>query len=125
MFGRDNVVVRKSYAFAVKIVNLHKELMARMRDYTLARQLLKSGTSIGANVHEGLYAQSNADFLNKMSIALKEASETEYWLNLLHDTDYLTDGEFTPMICECKENLRLLTAITRTTKNKINEGKTN
>ena len=113
----------KSFDFAVKIVNQDRSLWARMKDHTLPRQLLKSGTSIGANVHEGLYAQSDPDFLTKMTIALKEASETEYWLELLRATNYLMAEEFEEMINDLDEILSLLIATTRTMKEKLQEEK--
>ena len=80
--------------FALRIVKLEKYLKEEKREYTLSKQLLRSGTSIGANIRESLYAQSKADFISKMSIALKESSETEYWLELLHESGYLNDNEF-------------------------------
>ena len=80
--------------FALRIVKLEKYLKEGKREYTLSKQLLRSGTSIGANIRESLYAQSKADFISKMSIALKESSETEYWLELLHESGYLNDDEY-------------------------------
>ena len=107
----DNVIVRKSYAFAVRIVNLQKYLVKQKHEYIMSRQVCKSGTSIGANVAEAQRAQSTADFVAKLKIALKEANETQYWLNLLHDTGYLTDAEFESLYGALLEILKILTAI--------------
>ncbi len=84
-----NVLREKSYSFALKIVQMSKNLKEQKQEYVLSKQLLRSGTSIGAMVRESEYAQSKADFINKLSVALKEANETEYWLSLLHDSGYL------------------------------------
>ncbi len=86
----DNIVVTKSYAFAVRCVNLYKYLCEEKHDYVVGKQLLRSGTSIGANVKEAIRGVSRADFAAKLSIALKEASESEYWIEILRDTDYIT-----------------------------------
>ena len=86
----ENIIVDKSFDFAVRIVNLNKYLNNEQKEYVLSKQLLRSGTSIGANVSEAERAQSKADFISKMSIALKEANETNYWLKLLYKTDYLS-----------------------------------
>ena len=90
-FQTGSAVADKSFEFAVRIVNLCKYLRYKKKEFVLSKQLLRSGTSIGANVHEGRRAQSRADFLAKMSIALKEANETYYWLKLLYKTDYIPD----------------------------------
>ena len=105
----------KSFEFAVRIVNLCKYLRYKKKEFVLSKQLLRSGTSIGANVHEGRRAQSRADFLAKMSIALKEANETYYWLKLLYRTEYLSKEEYLSMDADIDEVLRILTAICKTT----------
>ena len=87
----ENVIEKKSYAFAINVVNAYKKLESRS-EYVLSKQLLRSGTSIGANVMEGLRAQSRKDFISKMNIALKEANESEYWIRLLMDTRYLSEN---------------------------------
>ena len=92
--NRDNPIAVLSKSFALRIVRLERYLKDEKREFTLSKQLLRSGTSIGANVRESIYAQSKADFINKMSIALKESSETEYWLELLHESEYLDDKAF-------------------------------
>ena len=117
---RDNIVEQKSRAFAIRIVNLFKYLRDRRREDIMSRQVLRSGTSIGANVFEGTYAQSKEDFVNKYSIALKEANETRYWLQLLSDTGYLsaTDATAESLVEDCVELIRILTASIRTAKQK-------
>ena len=90
----DNPIAILSKSFALRIVKLEKYLREEKREFTLSRQILRSGTSIGANIRESIYAQSKPDFISKMSIALKESSETEYWLELLHESDYLSDTEY-------------------------------
>ena len=109
-------VEEKSFAFAVRIVKLCKYLRENKQEYELAKQLIRSGTSIGANLSESQQAQSRSDFIHKLSIALKEASETNYWLRLLRASDYLTDSEFQSVIADCVELEKMLTAIIKTTK---------
>ena len=111
---RENVVLEKSKQFAVRIVKLYQHLEKRER--VLSKQLLRSGTSIGANVNEALQGQSRRDFTAKMSISLKEAVETEYWLELLYKTEYLTDAEYESIGADCGELARLLTAIVRSAR---------
>ena len=101
----------KSFAFSVRIVNLHRYLTQEKKEYVISKQIYKSGTSIGANIAEAQRAQSTADFVSKMKIALKEANETQYWLQLLHETKYLTDKEFESLHCDLVEVLKILTAI--------------
>ena len=112
----DNQVLQKSKAFAVRIIRLSQHLTEEKKEKVLSRQVLRSGTSIGANVKEAVRGQSTADFLSKMQIALKEASETEYWLELLAETDYLSEKASDSVLNECRELIRLITAIVRTTK---------
>ncbi|MBE6923148.1 MAG: four helix bundle protein [Ruminococcaceae bacterium] len=112
-----NNIQQKSFAFAVRIVKLCKVLRTERREYTLSNQLLRSGTSIGANVTEAQQAQSRADFLSKLNIALKEASETEYWLRLLEATDYLTKTEFESIYLDCDELIKILVSSVRSIKN--------
>ena len=108
---KENAIVRKSLAFSVRIVNLQKHLAEQKKEYVISKQIYKSGTSIGANVAEAQRAQSTADFVSKMKIALKEANETQYWLQLLHETKYLTDKEFDSIHSDMVEILKILTAI--------------
>ena len=109
----DNVLLNKSKAFAIRIVRICQHVRCEKREYVLTKQLLRSGTSIGANARESVYAQSSADFYSKLSIALKEASETAYWLELLMETDYLSPSQFQSIYSDCEELIRLLTAITK------------
>ena len=114
MQNDSNIIVEKSFEFAVRIINLRRYLAEEHKEYVLSKQLLKSGTSIGANVSEAQRGQSKADFIAKMSIALKEANETQYWLKLLYRTDYLTKTQFDSMNTDIYELLSLLTAICKT-----------
>ena len=108
---KENPCVSKSFEFAVRIVNLYKFLTTEHKEYTLSKQLLRAGTSIGANVAEAQRGQSKADFLAKMSIALKEANETQYWLRLLHRTEYLNGPQFESINNDVDELISILTAI--------------
>ena len=108
---KKNVIMEKSLAFSVRIVNLQKYLTKQKSEYLISKQVCRSGTSIGANVAEAQRAQSPADFVSKMKIALKEASETMYWLQLLHDTSYLTDKQHESLRADLDEILKILTAI--------------
>ena len=113
---KRNIIKEKSYDFAIVIVRLVKILMEK-KEFVLSKQLLRSGTSIGANIREAVQAQSKADFIHKLSIALKEASETEYWLDLLRATDYITNEEYESIMPKLVELLKLLTSIINTSKN--------
>lgn len=112
----ENPIKEKSFRFAVRIVRLCKFLTEEKKEYVLSRQILRSGTSIGANVKEALQAESKADFIHKLSISLKEASETEYWLQLLKETDYIDQPAYDSMIADCTELLKLLTSIIKSSK---------
>lgn len=114
---RKNVVLEKSFDFAVRVVNLYKFLSGEKREYVMSKQVLRSGTAVGALVREAQQAESNADFIHKLSIALKEANETEYWLLLLTKTEYISTQQSTSIISDCQELLKLLTSIIKTTKN--------
>ena len=107
----DNLIVSKSYAFALSIVKACKAIVKNHNEVVLARQLLKSGTSIGANIHEAVRAQSKSDFIAKMSISLKESYETEYWLSLLKDSGYLTVDEFKSLYKESCDITNILSRI--------------
>ena len=110
----ENIIVDKSFDFAVRIVNLHKYLTIEQKEYVMSKQLLRSGTSIGANVSEAERAQSKADFISKMNIALKEANETNYWLKLLNKTDYLSRSQYDSINTDINELIKLLIAICKT-----------
>ncbi len=116
-----NTIEQKSFEFAVKIVRLKDYLIESSKEYDIARQLLRSGTSIGANVAEAQQAQSQADFLTKMNIALKETTETKFWLRLLIATNKLSKEETETIIQDCIEIEKMLYAIVRTTKNNISK----
>ena len=107
----DNVIENKSFDFAVRIVNLHKHLSSEKKEFVLSKQLLRSGTSIGANVSEALRGQSKADFAAKMCIALKEANETHYWIRLLYKTDFLTEQQFNSIENDIIELIKILSSI--------------
>lgn len=111
---KESVVVEKSKRFAVRVIRLYQHLTENKREFVLCKQLLRSGTSIGANVREAGRAQSKKDFISKMNIALKEAAESEYWLELLHETDYLTPAEYQSIAADCGELNRLLISIVKT-----------
>jgi len=111
-----SLIKKRTYAFALKVIDLHKMLIAK-NEYVLSRQLLKAGTSIGANVEEALAGQSRADFLSKMSIASKEARESNYWLRLMKDSKILEVGHIETLIAESSEIISMLTSIVKTTSN--------
>jgi len=111
-----NVVKDKSFAFAVRVVNLYKHLCGEKREFVISKQLLRSGTAIGALVREAEQGESKADFVHKMGIALKEANETEYWIMLLRETDFLTEAEFRSLLADITELLKLLTSIIKSSK---------
>ena len=117
----DAIVEKKSFRFAVRIVKLCNYLQKEKKEYTLSKQLLRSGTSIGANITESQQAQSRLDFINKLSIALKEAAESNYWIRLLYATEYLSKGEYTSIINDCKELERMLSSIIITTKGQLGD----
>ncbi|MBQ8849014.1 MAG: four helix bundle protein [Clostridia bacterium] len=114
----SNAIEIKSFDFAIRIVKLYEHLTKTKKEFVLSKQLLRSGTSIGANVSEAQHGQSKADFNAKMNIALKEAEETYYWLRLMHKTEYITDIEFNSIYPDIKEIIRILTAICKATNHK-------
>ncbi len=117
---KDNVVKDKSFEFSVRIVNLYRYLTAEKQEYVMSKQVFRSGTSIGANICEAVQGISTADFVAKLSISLKEASETDYWLRLLHRTGYIEDEQFDSIIKDCQELIKLLIVIIKKTKENIN-----
>jgi len=112
----DKAIQDKSFHFAVRIVNLCKYLQAEQKEYILSKQLLRCGTSIGANVAEAQQAQSKPDFVSKLNISLKESYETDYWIRLLHETQYLSREQYQSIISDCHEIEKLLIAILKTAK---------
>ena len=116
---KDNILYTKSMAFAIRCVNLYKHLTTEKKEFVLSKQLLRSGTSVGANIRESRNAQSPADFINKLSIALKEADETQYWFELLHHTDFITDEEFSSINADVDELISILTSVIKKAKTKL------
>ncbi len=113
---KENILIDKSIDFGARIVKLHRYLVKTKRETVLANQILRSGTSIGANINEAQYGNSKADFIAKLHIALKETAETEYWLRVLHKSDYLDDKMATSMLNDCLEIKRILIASINTAK---------
>ena len=109
----ENVIVKKSKEFSLHVICLYKKLYGEKREFVMSKQLLRSGTSIEANVKEAIRAQSKADFYAKMSILLKEASEAEYWLEILHESGYIGEDDFSSIYFNCQEILKILIAITK------------
>ena len=116
MENRVNVLRDKSYKFALRIVKLYKHLTEEKKEYVLSKQVLRSGTSIGANIAEGNQAQSKPDFIHKLSIAHKESFETEYWLCLLRDGEFITEKQAESLIIDCNELQKILTTSIKTAK---------
>ena len=114
---KENILLDKSFKFAIRIVNLYKYLCNDKKEFILSKQLLRSGTSIGANINESQDAQSKNDFISKLSISLKEARETKYWIELLKETDFLTCQEANSILKDLTEIIKLLVSIIKTTKN--------
>ena len=113
---KNNIIKDKSFNFALRIVKLYKHLTKEKKEYVLSKQLLRSGTSIGAMVREAEQAESKADFIHKLSVALKEANESEYWIELLHQSEYIDNLGFQSISSDLKEILKLLTSIVKTAK---------
>ncbi|SNR46334.1 four helix bundle protein [Lutibacter agarilyticus] len=113
----DNVVQVKSYSFAIRIVEVYKYLISEKKEFVLSKQLLRSGTSIGANVEEAIGGQSRKDFFAKLTIAYKEARESHYWIRLLKDTNYLTEEQFNSLIIDIEELLKIIASIQKTIRN--------
>lgn len=111
-------ILNKSKAFALRIIKLYQYLNEQKHEHILSKQLLRCGTSIGANVKEGAFAQSKADFTSKMFIAQKECAETEYWLELLYESEFINKSEFESIYADCQEVMRLIVASTKTLQDK-------
>ena len=114
--ARESIVGEKSLAFGKRIAKCYRHLRYTKKETTMSNQLLRSGTSIGANVREGLYAQSRKDFISKLNIALKEAGETNYWLEIIYSAEYFTAEEYKSLKADNDELLRLLISIIKKTK---------
>lgn len=115
---RENVLQTKSYDFAVRIVKVYKYLCESKHEFVLSKQLLRAGTSVGANVEEAQGGQSEKDFFAKLTIAYKEAREAHYWIRLLSDTDYLSSSEKESLLLDVEELLKIITSIQKTIKSK-------
>ena len=118
--SKDNPVKDKSYIFALLIIRLAKTIQNDAKEYVLSKQLLRAGTSIGANVEEANAAQTKKDFIAKMSIASKEARESSYWIRLLRDSNYVEENDASRLLKDCEELIRLLTAIVKTSQTTSN-----
>ncbi len=121
---KEGPLRKKSYKFAIRIVNLSQYLQSKKKEYTLSRQILRSGTAVGALIREVEFGQSRADFASKMSIALKEANETDYWLSILRDTEYISSELFQTLCIDCQEIIAMLISTVKTSKRqtlKIND----
>lgn len=114
-FQNKSIIAKKTYSFALQIIVIYKELV-EINEYVLSKQILRSGTSIGANVNEAIAAVSKKDFVHKLSISLKEARETQYWLNLLKDSNYINQKTFKKLNKDCEELIKILSSIILTTK---------
>ena len=116
---QNNTIKNKSFEFSVRIVNLYKLMISEQKEFILSKQLLRSGTSIGANIREGLNAESSMDFIHKFSLAQKECDETLYWIELLKETKYLNEKEFISIYSDATELLKIIKSIIITSKNKV------
>ena len=122
---KQSILKNKSKLFAIRIIRLYKYLCEEKKEYILSKQLLRSGTSTGANIAESFYGQSEADFVAKLSISQKETSEAIYWLELLHESDYLKNNEYVSVYNDAEELMKLLTSSIKTVKGKIAANKLN
>ena len=116
---KNNLILEKTKKFAIRIIRLYQHLNKEKQEYTLSKQLLRSGTSIGANAKEGINAMSKKEFISKFNISLKEANETEYWLELLYETDYINENEYASINKDCVETIKIITAILKSTTESI------
>ena len=114
---KDNILKEKSFNFAIRIVKLYQFLQSDKKEYILSKQLLRSGTSVGAMVRESEHAESKADFIHKLAIAQKEINESIYWIELLNATDYLTKNQFESINTDAIEIIKIITSIIKTSKN--------
>jgi four helix bundle protein len=114
--NNSNVILNKSKTFALRVINLYKYLTGEKREFVLSKQLLRSGTSIGANVREAIRGQTRPDFYAKLNISLKEADESSYWLELLRESGYINNEQFTGIYADCNEIISILVAITKKQK---------
>ena len=115
----ESVLKTKSYQFAILIVKVSQILVSEKKEYVLSKQFLRSGTAVGALIREAEFAQSKKDFVNKMSIALKEANESVYWIDLLKDTNYIDNDNHKSMLSDCKELIAMLVSSIKTAKSRM------
>ncbi|WP_337085587.1 four helix bundle protein [Elizabethkingia anophelis] len=120
LMKEDNIIKQKSFDFAVRVIKLYQYLSNDKKEFILSKQILRSGTSVGAMIRESEHAQSKSDFIHKLSIAQKEINETIYWLELFQATDYISAQEFESINEDAVEIIKLITSIIKTTKNSIN-----
>jgi four helix bundle protein len=120
---KNNPLREKTADFSLRIINLYKYLTDEFNDYVISNQVLRSGTSVGANVAEAIYAQTKRDFVTKLSISLKEASETEYWFDLLYRSGYIKEKEFESLLSDAEEIRKMLVSSIKTSKKSINDKK--
>ena len=120
---QDSLVASKSKAFALRIINLYKYLCDEQKEFVMSKQILRCGTSIGANIAEALAGISINDFYAKIYISFKESCETKYWLELLHESNYINDEQYNSIYSDCIELIKLLSSITKTTREKIQNNK--
>ncbi len=121
--NRDNPLKKKSFRFAVEITKLCNDLIQNKREFVLSKQLLRSGTAIGALYREAEYAETRLDFIHKLHISLKEANETKYWLDILKETDWIMEDLYDPLTADCDELIRILTAVIKTSKSMLSKNK--
>ncbi len=119
MMAKENILKNKSKIFAIRIINLYKFLTSEGKEFILSKQLLRSGTSVGANIHEAEFGQSKTDFIHKMSISQKEINETIYWMELLKETDYLSEKQFESINEDAVELIKLITSSIKTAKQNL------
>jgi len=117
---KNNIIAEKSYKFALRIIKLYKYLTTEKKDFIISKQVLRCGTSIGANIEESIGAQSKKDFFTKLTIAYKEARETHYWIRLLTDSDYITLNMSKSLLDDCVELLKIITSIQKTIRKNLN-----
>ena len=116
---KPNIIKDKSKSFAIRVINLYKHLSDNKKEYIISKQIMRSGTSIGANINEAICSISKKEFLSKMYIAYKEAAESQYWIELLKDTNYINHEEFNSLSKDCNELIKILSSITKSTKETI------